>query len=291
MIKTRLTALLVALAVAALTPAPAALGAHPCQTNQPEAGVPIRIPTGPADLGMIGEACAATSVAMDARMSLTLATEEFYGGLVATATARARMQIGDIAWLSAVLPGYQYRLLANATVTATSSDLGPGSLGAHVVFLRGDWFQVTPHVRFLLPTETVYQHGTRLGVDLGVSALFHAHDQVEILAGAAFPMTSVYLGGKQLTTFVPNLAADVTWHPLPWLAVAAGLGVRLAPHGGDDAFESLDPRFGLRFYALDHLLIEVTAVAPVAGRDRTDAAAFLSLGWVFDEGPFRVSLR
>ena len=275
--------------VALLLVAAPASAVGPCDASLPESGVPIRIPLGPADLGMPGEACAGTSVALDTRMRLTVATDEFYGSIYAGAALRARMQIGEIAWLSAVVPGFEYRLVANATIQASGADLGPGSVGAHVVFLRGDWFQVTPHLRILLPTETVYVEATRLGVDLGASALFRAHEDVEVLVGAAFPITAVYLGSKQETTFVPNLTVDVTWHPLSWFAVAAGLGVRFAPQE-DEAFESLDPRLGLRFYAFDRLLIELTGAAPVAGRDRTDAAAFFSVGWVFEDGPFAVKM-
>ena len=258
------TLLALALCLAAASPA-SAIG--PCDSSQPESGVPIRIPLGPADLGMPGEVCAGTSVALDTRMRL----------------------IGEIAFLSAVVPGFEYRFVANATIEASGADLGAGSIGAHVVFMRGDWFQVTSHLRVLLPTETVYVEATRLGFDLGATTLFRAHEDVEVLVGAAFPITAVYLGSKQETTFVPNLTVDLTWRATSWLAVAAGLGIRFAPQE-DEAFESLDPRLGLRFYAFDHLLIELTGAMPVAGRDRTDGAAFFSVGWVFEEGPFAIKM-
>ncbi len=280
------TLLALALCLAAASPA-SAIG--PCDSSQPESGVPIRIPLGPADLGMPGEVCAGTSVALDTRMRLTIATEEFYGSMFVGAALRARMQIGEIAFLSAVVPGFEYRFVANATIEASGADLGAVSIGAQVVFMLGDWFQVTSHLRVLLPTETVYVEATRLGFDLGATTLFRAHEDVEVLVGAAFPITAVYLGSKQETTFVPNLTVDLTWRATSWLAVAAGLGIRFAPQE-DEAFESLDPRLGLRFYAFDHLLIELTGAMPVAGRDRTDGAAFFSVGWVFEEGPFAIKM-
>jgi hypothetical protein len=256
--------------------------ADPCTAEQPEAGVPVRIATGPADFGMLPEACAATAVSLSGRMGILIAEEDFYGSLLVAGALRARIELPGGSWLSTSLPGPEYRFVANATLEADSVDLSASTLGYHVPIVVGR-LQLAPYFRFMLPSETVFQHARRLGLEHGVSMVAPAGKYLEMIAGYGLPLYLTVQPGGTEAAYLPTVSFDVAARPVRWFVGALGISVRVFPEE-EESFESLDPRAALRFYPTHGLLIEATGAVPVLGRDRTDGLVSLAIGWIAEAG-------
>ena len=256
-----------------------ARASEPCESKLPEAGAPIRAPYGPADFGTVPEACAATAAALRGRMGILIAEEDYYGGVVAGGALRARFELPGGSWMSAQLPGVEYRLAVNATVEAESLDMSASSLGWHQPLRVSERFQVAPYVRAMLPTETVFENATRYGFEHGTAFVFNAHPMFEVMGGYSVPLLLTYNNGTTHSIYTPTLAIDAGFRPWSWFELAAGASVRITPPDAEP-FESFDPRVALRFYPWRGLYIDTSAAFPLGGRDRTDAAIGLSLGWI-----------
>lgn len=251
----------------------------PCVSNQPEAGAPIRVPLGPADFGQVPEACTATSVTLQGRLGVLIASDDFYGSAYAGGAVRARVALPNGMWISLWAPGIEYRFVANATVDTDSIDVSAASLGWHVPLRIGDRRQIAPYLRVLLPTETVFQRATRTGVEHGIAGTWKLHDRLDLVGGYALPLLLTVNGSTTLSLFTPTVAADLVLHPFRAFTIAAGVAVRVVPADAEP-FESFDPRASLRFYPWRGALIDLGGVFPLFGRDRTNAAASVALGWV-----------
>ena len=267
----------------ALTLATTAARATPCDTSNGLAGVPIRVPFGAADFGVLPEACAATSLSLETRGALALATEDFYGALLGGAGLRIRWTFAEGPWLSIWIPGLELRLVANASLQPTSVDLGAGALGAHFPLRLADTAQLASSVRLLVPTETVLRTAARTGVELAESVVWNAAPRLELVGGLALPMVVAVAGGRAHSTFVPTLSADASVRVSGWLTLSAGLALRVAA-ARDHAFESLDPRLALRFAPWRTMNADLSVALPSLGRDRTDVAGLLTLAWVIEAG-------
>lgn len=259
---------------------PGAASANPCDTHQPEAGAAVRVRTGPATLGMVPEACTESSLTLDVGGGLAIDRENYYGSVLVSGALRGRVALPRGAWVSILVPGVEYRFVANASLQPSQVDVGAGAIGGHVPLLATPRLQFAPYARVLLPTETIYQTATRTGWELGSSVVWDAHRMVEVVGGVALPLTVTFIGSEGRPLFVPAAAIDVGFRPARWFTLGAGLGMRVAARG-DAPFEAIEPRAALRFYPWRGLLIELSGAVPVVGRDPTDASAFLSLGWIF----------
>lgn len=253
--------------------------AEPCQAKVPEAGVPARIALGPGGLGSPPEACAANDLALQGFASLLIARDDFYGGLDTGVTLRAHFELGPEHWLSVWTPGLEYRFIANATIEAKSTDLSAGAVGYHRALPLGKRVQIAPFVRLLLPTETVYRKAVRYGFDHGVSAIVRANTWLEFVGGIVFPIYLTAGAGSHHLSYQPTLAVEAIAAPFSFMTVAGGAGLRVRA-GDDSAFESFDPRLALRFYPLRGARLEVAALFPLWGADRTDLVLGMNLGWM-----------
>jgi hypothetical protein len=268
--------------VLALATAERGARAEPCRARVPEAGVPARTVVGPAGLGSPAEACAANDISLQGFASALIAVEDFYGGLGAGLTARARFVLGPEHWLSVWVPGLEYRFLANATIEAESAGMGAGAIGYHRALALGKDAQLAPFARMLLPTESVYQNAVRYGFDHGVSAVVRAEPWLELVGGAAFPLYVTVGSGSYHLSYQPNFAAEAIAAPFTFLAVAGGLGLRMRA-GDDSALESFDPRLAVRVYPFRGARLEAAALLPLWGADRTDLVLGVNLGWIFED--------
>ena len=252
---------------------------EPCDSKLPEAGAPIRAPHAPADFGTVPEACAATAAALRGRMGILIAEQDYYGGVVAGGALRARFELPGGSWMTAHLPGVEYRLAVNATVESDSLDMSASSLGWHQPFRLSERLQVAPYVRAMLPTETVFENATRYGFEHGTAFVFNAHPMFEVMGGYSVPLLLTYNNGTTHSIYTPALTIDAGFRPWTWFELAAGASVRITPPDLEP-FESFDPRVALRFYPWRGLYIDTAAAFPLGGRDRTNAAVGLSLGWI-----------
>ncbi len=268
------------LLASALAALPAQAEPDPCSVGS-DPGAPIRVGVGPAGLGALPEACPATDVGLSGSGQLLVATEDFYGWVEAGAAPRLRRQVSRSDWFTLWLPALTYRFSANATVEASASGLGPGSLGYHRALpsLRG--LRVAPFVQLLLPTDFGYRYATRYALAHGFSVVYAVRSRLELLGGVSLPFYVVTGGTGSLGYFEPNAALDASFALAPWFSALAGLGLRVRS-GHLGGVSALDPRVSLRFFMLRHLRVELAGSFPVAGEDRTDASAALNAAWLFE---------
>jgi hypothetical protein len=139
---------------------------------------------------------------------------------------------------------------------------------------------VSSYLRVLLPTETVYRHATRYGFEHGVVGTSRLGSRLALVGGLSFPTLLVAGPGTVLASYQPTIGSDLVVTPAGWFAAAAGAGLRWR-FGDDAAFESFDPRVALRFFPWRGSRVEVGALLPLAGADRTDVIVGLNLGWIW----------
>jgi hypothetical protein len=241
---------------------------------------PARIGFGPAGFGSLPEACPATEVALQGDAALLVATEDFYGSLAAGAAVRGRFAINEHAWVSAWAPGPSFFYVANATVDASSVDLGPSSLGVHFAIPVSERARLAPFARALLPTETIYQHAVRYGFDQGFTLALGALKELEVLTGMSFPLLLTDGSGTIHTSFGPLVRWEMSYTPVRFFQANAGMSLRA--RGGDDSgFESFEPLLAVRAFPLEKLRVELDARLPIGGGDRTDLGLALSVAWGF----------
>jgi hypothetical protein len=244
---------------------------NPCDVQEPGHGVPIRVPLGPADLGVQPEACPHTSASLEGRGALVVAREDFYGSLLAGASLRGTVALPNDTWLSFWAPGVEYRFAANASVEADSTDLGAGALGYHVPLRLSRRATIAPFMRVLIPTETIFVRAHRWGLDHGATLAIAIDRQLELVGGLSFVDLVTVNGTRGLHAWMPSMSADAVYRPWRALAFAGGCGLR--------PLDSVDPRASIRVYPWRGAMVAVAAVAPMLGRDRTDIALALSMGW------------
>lgn len=253
----------------------------PCDTSQPEAGVLVRVPLGPADLGVIPEACPATSAELRGVGQILIAPEDFYGGITAGGAGRFRQMLSNVSWISLWIPGVEYRYLVNASIDAESLSVGAGSVGYHRAFQLSAATQIAPYARVLLPTESLPKYATRYGFEHGISGVWRIGKALEVAGGFGFPLLLSVNYPAVLALLTPTVATDMTFRPWRFLAVSGGTAVRITS-GQGDPFESFDPRTSIRIYFWNGML-DLGAVFPIGGRDRTDVAASAALGVVTEK--------
>jgi hypothetical protein len=274
---TRTTPLALLATIALAAPA----AAEPCDSLQPEAGVPVRAPIAAADLGMLPEACPSTSIEARGRLRPLIDEDDFYGNLHAGGALRGRLELPDGVWLSAHFPGVDYRFVANATVEAESIDLSASTLAAHLALPIDDDVQLAPYLRVMLPTETVLQHAHRWGFEHGIAAVVRFHQRLEMVGGYALPVLLTSQQARTEVTYTPTFSADLHFRPWRWLSLVGGLAVRISV-GEAEVLESYDPRAALRLYPWRGAFIDLAGAFPLLGRDRSIAAVGGTLGWLFD---------
>jgi hypothetical protein len=244
----------------------------PCDRGRPGLGTPIRVPVfGPADLGVAQEACARTSLTLESRLALLIAEDDFYGSVLMGAALRASLRLPFAgAWLSAWLPGLEYRFIANATVESDGAALGAGALGFHAPIARTERAQLVAYGRVLVPTETVFARARRYGFEPGLSGVW-SRGAFEVVGAMSFASLVTALPGRATLEWAPSLSTDLIFRPARGFGLALGAGLR--------PLSSFDPHAQLRFYPYRALAISLGAALPVGGRDRTNLAGAVSIGW------------
>lgn len=277
----RTTRVLGTLLVASTLGAPAR-AADPCTSAQPEAGVPVRAPLGPADFGTLPEACGATELELVGRLGLTIATADFYGQVQAGGAVRGRLLLPGGSWLSASLPGVDWRHVVNATISTNRTDLSASTLGWHHPLPLSPRLQLAPYVRLLLPTETVFQNAVRYGLEQGIATVARLDPMLELVGGYALPLVLTSNGAATEPLLLPTVSFDAGFRPWSWLELVGGMAVRTAATDADEPLEGIDPRVAIRLYPWRGLLFDLASAFPLGGRDRTLAGAALTVGWVFE---------
>jgi Putative MetA-pathway of phenol degradation len=251
--------------------------AAPIMTERVGDAMPIRLAMGDAaDFGGAQEACPRTSLSLESRASVLVASKDFYGRLYANASLRGTFALTDRVWLSVWAPGLEYRFVANATIEQARTSLGAAAVGGHWSVRQWARSALALSVRALAPTETVFRNATRFGVEPGLALTHVWNPRFELNGNLAFPtLFTVQSYGSLLSSMAPSVSADLTYRPGRAFGVAGGGNLRML-----DAF---DLRAQVRFYPFNgqgsRLVIALGAAVPVHGRDRTDVVTGLTLAW------------
>ena len=252
--------------------ASAARGASPCDDTRPGTGAPIRVPIfGPADFATAQETCARTRISLEGRAALLVAEDDFYGSLLAGLAVRATLALPHGTWVSAWFPGLESRYVANATVDRDVPSLGAGALGFHAPVTSSEHFTLVAYGRVLVPTETLFVSARRYGIEHGTSALYVVSPKLSFVGSLAFASTFTAIPGRVTMVNVPSLSSDLVFRP--WTAFGLAIGAGLRP------LESFDPRVQIRLYPWRNTFISLAGLFPILGRDRTNAALSLTIGW------------
>jgi len=253
--------------------------ADPCAGGV-DRGAALRLSSGPADFGTVPEVCPTTEAALHGRGQLLVATDEFYGYLQAGVSPRLRRKVSEADWFSLTLPELAYRFSANATVEASQSGLGAGSLGFHHLLPSVRGLRVAPYVRVLFPADFGYRFATRYGVEYGLASAYKVSSRLELDGGFAFPVYFIVSGDHALRYLEPALVLDANFSATPWLSLLAGARARFRA-GRLAGFEALEPRAGVRILPTPSVRFELAAALPLAGADRTDVLVTLNGAWLF----------
>jgi hypothetical protein len=213
---------------------------------------------------------------------LLVAADDFYGSLGAAVAVRGRYALDERVWVSAWLPGPEFRYVANATVDASALELGASSLGLHASLPVSERGRLAPFARAMVPTETIYRNATRYGFDHGFTFAYRVLPRLDALGGASFPLLLTDGSGTVHASFQPVFRVEGALAPWRFFTLNAGFSLRF--RGGDDAtVESFEPLLGLRFFPHRRVRVELAARIPLGGHDRTDVALALGAGYRFDD--------
>jgi hypothetical protein len=269
--------------VAVLVWSHAAAAAEVCpRGNDPAAG-PLLGGNGPADFGAVPEACGATDALLRLRTALLVASAmpDYYGSVIGGATLRGRYQLGERTLLSAAADVFSYRYVDNANLVSRGASMGPATVGLQQTFLVGAGTATSLNVRVLLPLDSARQNGVETGLELGGGLRTRAGSRVVLDGGLALAAPLDIVGGQSHLRLEPAALAEAWLRLRPWVAVCAGVDIRVAALPSFDLIAfvpRVGPRFALRRRFWTAALVEL----PVAGSDRTDLIGGLYLGFVPD---------
>jgi hypothetical protein len=246
----------------------------------PGAG-PLPAGTGPADFGAVPESCPDLDVSMRLRSTLLIASDapDFFGLATAGATFRLRYPFSDRTWVSLAFDAVTYRFAANATVQSSGVSAGPPTVGVYRRLLaRGQEASLAVYGRALLPLDTARQTGVAVGLEAGATGRVRLSPRTGGQGGLLLAAPAEVLSGQIHAQLVPGGLAELWLAPRPWVALFGGATARFraAP---DPTFTSLAARAAVRLLSQGGLSFAAAADIPFLGRDRTDLAASLFVGW------------
>jgi len=266
--------------LAAVLAARAARAADVCpQGNDPTAG-PLAGGIGPADFGAVPEACGATEVALRARGELLIASTmpDYYGRIVATATARGRYQVAARSTLSFAADVFDYGYFNNGGLASQGASAGPATVGFHQTFAAGSETAASLYARALLPLDTARQNSIEAGLELGGTLRVPAGARLVFDGGLAVVGPLDVAGGQVHGRLESGALAEAWLRLRPSFAFGGGVAARVKVAPAFDLI-TIVPRLGARLALRRRWWAAVLAEVPVAGSDRTDLVAGLYAGF------------
>lgn len=251
--------------------------ALPCRAPILEGPVPLAFEEGRA--GAPRRACPTTELALSGDVHLIADVEHFYGNVLAA---------GLLTFSYAPTPDLEafveVEVVRHQTVisslSANSLGVGHTSVGATYVFLPGD-LTLAATARLTLPTTSDYYEAARPFIlDAGlllttwVLSSLELHGQLGLLGSVAAGEATPAHGGARGGVF---LLGGTSWCPARWFALIFDLEVQALYHA---AFDHLAVAGGTRFLIGD-VGVDLFALAPLAGRERTTVAGMLRLRYDF----------
>jgi hypothetical protein len=246
---------------------------------------PLPSGSGPADFGMVPEACPGFDVLLRLRGSLLVASDapDFYGNIAGGLTLRVRRAVNQRTWVSQALDALTYRYVANAVVKSDRFSVGPPTFGLYHR-LRLPWdAALAVYGRLLLPFDTARDSGVEIGGELGLSAWIPLGSRLGIQGGIALPVPVDFIAGQVHGAFAPAVLAEMFWTRRS-LALFAGAALR-SQAIPDATLRSVGARAAIQLVLSQGLRLAMAAEIPVVGDDRTDAIVSLFATWTGASAP------
>jgi hypothetical protein len=272
-------------ALAQQAPAPeplatAVAAAGPCARPRSSPRAPIELSLGAAgvpslaDFGSTPSACGYSGFSVGGRMGLLIATSAFYGAIDAEAALSGTYRIDEDSWVTLAIDAVRYRTVINASVVTAPIDLGATTITVHHALATDADAQVTLFLRALLPTELGNRFVARIGLEPGFSFVFSPHRRWSLHGGVSLPVTAAVSAAGTSFTFTPRATIDAAWLPVDPFEALLGVEARV----GFDGFEFLAPRIALRAHLTKTAYIDLAAMLPLLGAERSLARAALNFG-------------
>lgn len=223
------------------------------------------------DLGAGRRACPRTEVAIGARALAILDVPNFYGNLGIDALLQASIGLGKRGELFVSVPFLTWQFAQNATLKGTQLGFGASSFGGSVLAFDNGSVAIAPYARWLLPTD-----GLTLGGEAGIAVQGpygrrlggHAVFAGDVSGGIANGPPGIRGGGMILL--------GLEWNPARWFVLVIDAQFHFGHRAALDWFA---PAAALRFRFWRGLGAELSALIPVVGADRHDAALLLRFAW------------
>jgi hypothetical protein len=256
---------------AAAGPASAAVCGEPRRAD----GGPLPAGIDAADFGAIPETCPGTDLGLRLRATVLVASSmpDYYGALTASSMLRLRHRLGRAGrtWLSLAADVSTYRYVANAVAVSDGFSFGPPTLGLHRALGEGERTAASVYARMLLPLDTAYQSGVRLGFELGGTGrrALGRTGKAGLQGGVALLSPVLVVAGQTHAALRTAALAEVWYATSPRFAMFAGVEGRTEITPSADLL-AVAPRVAFRRELPQGLQLAVLAQVPVVGQDRTD---------------------
>lgn len=274
----------------ALTSLLGALGVL-CASARAEAGrcvrglgptrIPVALNVDQGDWGTAASPCAVNEFTLTGAAQLDLERANYYGTLSAEGSVRVGFAFSERLWLSGGFTPVRYRFVQNASLAASQLEFGPLTLGLHGALLRGENWQLSPWVRLRLPLESGYRYSTTSGLEPGVAFVWGPSSRFTLHAALNAPIALSSIGVRQLTQVQLHHSLDLAWAPTTWLELVAGGELRLGFAAGNP-LDYVGPKAAVRLWFGQSFLVQLAALVPLGGVERTQARVGLTLGGVWN---------
>lgn len=255
-----------------------AVSAHATCPEGPMFDGPVQTSLFEADQALGRSACPRSEISLAGAGSAILDTPHFYGTLAGAGVLRGSWAMDKDTELFATFDTAQMRFIQNATLSETAWTLGQASIGATRHVWGNDRFDLSPSLRLVLPTSTAYVNAHPFAVDVAALARWQLIDSIALHGQLGFTTSAAFSAGPSDALFGAQLLVGGAWSPWKWFAVVAEVGALL---GNGSALYHLTAGGGLRFAFANHFGIELAAVLPLVGADRTTFAGGLRFGYRF----------
>jgi hypothetical protein len=277
----RAVSLSMTLAAASWIAAGPARAAEGCPEVWEGAAGPLPGGTGPADFGATPEACGASETSARLRAAVVMAPSmpDHYRSLASVLTLRTRKTIGASSWLSFAFDAIGHRYVENGGLVSARFSLGPPTVGYHRTVFAAPALAGAVHVRALLPLDTARTNSFATGLEIGGGARAAVTQRTALDGGVALVAPTEISAGQVHARFAGVALAEGWYSPRAAVALGAGAAavIEVAPA---PVLVTIAPRAAARIALRNRFWLAALLELPVAGRDRTDLVAALTVGYM-----------
>ncbi|MDF1565735.1 MAG: hypothetical protein P1V51_22060 [Deltaproteobacteria bacterium] len=253
--------------------------ADPCQRSATVALGPLQAGPATGALGTPRRACARTELRLGLDAGAIIATSEFYGYLHGGLVLEGSWALRPETELFARMELVRYDSVISSL---SASALGPGYLSGGAshrllaLAIGGQPLLLNAYGRVLLPTAVLLDRGSwPLGLEAGATGAWELHPKLDLHAGLALFGDGAFGSGPARPRVGLRLVPGVSYWALSWLAVVGEVDLGM---GHAAALDTLGLGLGLRVGG-ERLGAALELRAPLAGRERHDAALLLTATW------------